>query len=195
MADILDNDETDKTPLLKEKKLRAPPSEKQKENFLKMAAKRAENIKKRKEEKLFEAQKALVEKHCSVLIKKEEAPKKLKEKVKETVQFEIDEISSEEEEQLIPEPIKKKNIKAPPPVPVVTPAQKIKKQIKPQPIIEESETDYSSDSSEEIIVIKRGKKKAKPIQKQKQQKQQEVEEEEYVAEVERPAPNFINYFC
>ena len=195
MADILDNDETDKTPLLKEKKLRAPPSEKQKENFLKMAAKRAENIKKRKEEKLFEAQKALVEKHGSVLIKKDETPKKLKEKVKETVQFEIDEISSEEEEQLIPEPIKKKNIKASPPVPVITPAQKIKKQIKPQPIIEESETDYSSDSSEEIIVIKRGKKKAKPIQKQKQQKQQEVEEEEYVAEVERPAPNFINYFC
>ena len=51
MADNLDNDELDKTPLLKIKKPRPPPSEKQMENFKKMAEKRAENVQKRKEEK------------------------------------------------------------------------------------------------------------------------------------------------
>jgi hypothetical protein len=49
MADTLETDNNDKNPLLKPKKARPPPSEKQKENFKKMAEKRAENIKKRKE--------------------------------------------------------------------------------------------------------------------------------------------------
>ena len=202
MADNLDNDELDKIPLLKIKKPRPPPSEKQRENFKKMAEKRAENVQKRKEEKLFEAQKALVEKHNISTFKKaggkEEPIKKLKEQ-KETVQFEIEELTSDSDEEISEPIVKQKKIKAKQVAPVDSKKkEKERKKIKPEPVIEESETDYSSDSSEEIIVIKRGKKKpkaAKAAKAVKQQKEEEEEEEEYVAEVQNPVPNFINYFC
>jgi hypothetical protein len=206
MAENLDNDDTDKTPLLKIKKPRPPPSIKQMENFKKMAEKRAENVKIRKEEKLFEAQKALVEKHNVSTFKKaggkEEPIKKLKEE-KQTMQFEIEEQSSESEEDLIEPIVKQKKIKQTQIVPVISVApvkkEKQKKKIKPkpEPVIEESETDYSSDSSEEIIVIKRGKKKPKAAKVAKAIKQEESEddEQEYVAERQKSVPNFINYFC
>ena len=193
MADNLDNDETDKTPLLKIKKPRPPPSIKQMENFKKMAEKRAENVKKRKEEKLFEAQRALVEKHN---VNQKEPIKKLKEE--KAIQFEIEEQSSDSEEE-IPEPIiKQKNIKTKQIVPIV-PVKKERKKAAPAPVIEESDTDYSSDSSEEIIVIKRGKKKPKAAKVAKAVKaakeESEDDEQEYVAESQKPTPNFINYFC
>ena len=194
MADNLDNDETDKIPLLKIKKPRPPPSVKQMENFKKMAEKRVENIKKRKDEKLFEAQRALVEKH------KEDVPapiKKLKVE-KQTMQFEIEEQSSESEEDLIEPIVKQKNIKAKQIVPIIPIQKKAQERKKAAlvPVIEESDTDYSSDSSEEIIVIKRGKKKPKAAKAAKAAKQQEEEEEEeYVAEVQKPVPNFLNFFC
>ena len=193
MAENLDNDDTDKTPLLKIKKPRPPPSIKQMENFKKMAEKRAENVQKRKEEKLFEAQKALVE---SSFIKQKEPIKKLKEE-KATIQFKIEEQSSDSEEE-IPEPIvKQKNIKTKQIVPVV-PVKKEKKKTAPAPIIEESDTDYSSDSSEEIIVIKRGKKKPKAAKVAKAIKHEDVsedDEQEYVAESQKPTSNFLNFFC
>jgi hypothetical protein len=208
MAENLDNDDTDKTPLLKIKKPRPPPSIKQMENFKKMAEKRAENVQKRKEEKLFEAQKALVEstfkkagEKGGVSAKQEREPlvpniKKLKEE-KATIQFKIEEQSSDSEEE-IPEPIvKQKNIKTKQIVPVV-PVKKEKKKTAPAPIIEESDTDYSSDSSEEIIVIKRGKKKPKAAKVAKAIKHEDVsedDEQEYVAESQKPTSNFLNFFC
>jgi hypothetical protein len=207
MAENLDNDEVDKTPLLKIKKPRPPPSEKQRENFKKMAEKRAENVQKRKEEKLFEAQKALVASHeIKSSIKQKEPIKKLKEE-KQAIQFEIEEPSSESDEDLIEPIIKQKKIKAKEIVPIVPQYSKKKeKKIKPDvpvPVIEESDTDYSSDSSQEIIVIKRGKKKPKAaLRSAKAIKHEEVsacgivdDEQEYVAEVQKAAPNFINYFC
>jgi hypothetical protein len=166
------------------------------ENFKKMAEKRAENVQKRKEEKLFEAQKALVE---SSFIKQKEPIKKLKEE-KATIQFKIEEQSSDSEEE-IPEPIvKQKNIKTKQIVPVISvaPVKKEKKKTAPAPIIEESDTDYSSDSSEEIIVIKRGKKKPKAAKVAKAIKHEDVsedDEQEYVAESQKPTSNFLNFFC
>jgi hypothetical protein len=186
MQDIKDIQDNDKSPLLKAKKTRPPPSEKQKENFQKMAAVRAENIKKRKEEKLLEAQQALLAKNGI------EVPSAKKEKLKEKqpIQFEIEEKeeSEEEEQKPLAPPMKS--------TPKVTlkkePKQKQLK-AKVKPIIEESETDYSSDSSEEVIVIKRGKKKPKAkVQKEKERYVEEDNEEEYVAE---PAINYTNYFC
>lgn len=183
MQDIKDIQENDKSPLLKTKKTRPPPSEKQKENFQKMAAVRAENIKKRKEDKLLEAQRALLGKNGIKL------PIAQKEKVKEKqpIQFEIEEKEEEEEEQ--------KPLAAPIKTPKVIAKKETKvKQPKMKPVIEESETDYSSDSSEEVIVIKRGKKKPKAkVQKEKQRHvEEEDDEEEYLAE---PSINYANYFC
>ena len=185
MADTLETDNNDKSPLLKPKKARPPPSEKQKENFKKMAEKRAENIKKRKEEKIIEAQKALLEKNGISI-----APAK-KEKLKEnkpTIQFDSEESQEEEEVEEIPAP--------PISTPKATskPRPPLKKQAKMKQIIEESETDYSSDSSEEVIVIKRGKKKTKAKPKVQQEYIEDVEEveEEYVA---KPTIDYSNYFC
>lgn len=189
MQDIKDIQENDKTPLLKPKKTRPPPSEKQKENFQKMAAVRAENIKKRKEEKLLAAQEALLAKNgIKVPSSKNE---KLKEK--QAIQFNIEEEDPSESEEEAPAPPVMKS------TPKVT-AKKEPKQIqqkpvkqKMKPIVEESETDYSSDSSEEVIVIKRGKKKPKEkALKKERQREEQDDEEEYVAE---PAINYANYFC
>lgn len=184
MQDIKDIQDNDKSPLLKPKKTRAPPSEKQKENFQKMAAVRAENIKKRKEEKLLEAQQALLAKNGI------EIPSLKKEKLKEKqpIQFEIEEKEeSEEEEKPLAPPIKTPK--------VIAKKEPKQKQIKTKmkPVIEESETDYSSDSSEEVIVIKRGKKKPKAkVEKKERYVEEDNDEEEYVAE---SAINYANYFC
>jgi hypothetical protein len=189
MQDIKDIQENDKTPLLKPKKTRPPPSEKQKENFQKMAAVRAENIKKRKEEKLFEAQQALLAKNGIQV----PAPKKEKLKEKQPIQFNIEEEDPSESEEESPAPIPvmrstpKVTAKKEP-----TPKPPLKKQPKIKQIIEESETDYSSDSSEEVIVIKRGKKKPKAKPKKQIEEYVEEQEEEYVAQ---PAIDYSNYFC
>jgi hypothetical protein len=134
-------------------------------------------------------------------IKQKEPIKKLKEE-KSAIQFEIEEQSSESDEDFVTqvyEPIvKQKKIKAKQIVPVV-PVKKEKKKAVPAPVIEESDTDYSSDSSEEIIVIKRGKKKPKAAKVAKtikhEEQDDENDEQEYVAESQKTAPNFINYFC
>jgi len=189
MQDIKDNENIDKSPLLKPKKTRPPPSEKQKENFQKMAAVRAENIKKRKEEKLLEAQKALLAKNGIKL----PAPQKQKLKEKEEIQFEIGEQESDSEsEEEAPTIISTPKITARKAAKETKPITKVK-QTKMKPVIEESETDYSSDSSQEVIVIKRGKKKARAkVQKKERHVEEEDDQEEYLAE---PAINYANYFC
>lgn len=191
MQENLENQENDKTPLLKAKKPRAPQTEKQLANFKRMAEIRSANIQKRKEEKLLEAQIALLNKNgIKVPIAKKE-----KVKEKEAIQFEVEEEEEEEEEQETtpPPPLIKETPRAKPKQ-IKTVVERPKKVV--QQIIEEDETDYSSDSSEEVIVIKRGKKKPKAIvqkQKQKQrQRQVDSEEEEYIAE---PIMNYANFFC
>jgi hypothetical protein len=194
MQDIKDNENIDKSPLLKPKKTRPPPSEKQKENFQKMAAVRAENIKKRKEEKLLEAQKALLAKNGIKL----PARQKDKLKEKEQIQFEIGEQEQESEsesEEESPTIISTPKVTARKEAKETKPITKVK-QTKMKQVIEESEseTDYSSDSSQEVIVIKRGKKKAKAkIQKKERHvEEEEDDQEEYLAE---PAINYASYFC
>lgn len=192
MQENLETQENDKSPLLKAKKPRAPQTEKQLANFKRMAEIRSANIQKRKEERLLEAQMALLAKNgIKVPIAKKE-----KVKEKQAIQFEVEEEEeqeeeTEEEEKYVPPP----PIKATPrakPKQIKTVAERPKKVV--QQIIEEDETDYSSDSSEEVIVIKRGKKKPKKLLQKQRQRQSQVdsEEEEYIAE---PIMNYANFFC
>jgi hypothetical protein len=194
MADIPNTENNDTSPLLKIKKPRPPPSIKQMENFKKAAAKRAENILLRKNEKLFAAQKALLEKE-GILQKQ-----KLKEKP--SIQFEIKEDSeSEQESESEPEPIKQvKQVKQVKEIKQKkeTVAKPIKKKEIPLPELIQDSSDYSSDSSEEIIVIKRSKKKSKGVakaSKNKPAKQIYESEEELEAPQEYVAQNFKDFFC
>ncbi len=73
---LSDNDDSP-VPLLKDKKPRPPMTEKQKANFEKARMVRAENIKAKKEEKILQAQRALLEKEgikVAKPIKQEEEP-------------------------------------------------------------------------------------------------------------------------
>lgn len=149
MSDSNDTENIVQPPLLKQKAPRPPQSQKQREAFQKAAAKRAENIKLKKEEKLLNAQKALLEKEGYV--KASSIPPVATIHKSPAIQFEIE---SEEEEEQPPKPLSKAKPRA-------QPKQKpIKK--KPIPSSEpDSEEDYSSNSSsssEEVIVIKRSKK-------------------------------------
>ena len=149
MADIVDTDKPDKTPLLKEKKPRPPQSEKQMANFKIMQEKRAKKVEDTKQEKILTAQRAL-------LVKEGYVKKPIV--AVQPLQFEIDEKEEEEEE---PEPIvkktKQKQMIKEKAMPKVKPIKKLKPRI-PEP---DSESDMDSDSSQEIIVIKRKSKKAK----------------------------------
>ena len=206
----MDNSETDKndkSPLLKPKKPRPPPSEKQMDNFRKMAEKRAENIAKKKEDKIIQAKRDLLEKEGYV--KKDitkETPKE-KEPLDEMKEFIItDEELEKLERELTPNKVKKvlksktvqplpldKIENKKPTLPVKD--KKIKqKVIQVEPSSSESEDeDCDSSSSEEIVIIKRTKKTKAP-KKTKQVKQHiEEEDNEYVEEI-KPQPNYINYF-
>ena len=180
MADIVDTDKPDKTPLLKEKKPRPPQSEKQMANFKIMQEKRAKKVEDTKQEKILTAQRAL-------LVKEGYVKKPIV--ATQPIQFEIEDESEQEQE---PEPIikkpKQKQIikeKAIIATPKVKPIKKLKPRI-PEP---DSESDMDSDSSEEIIVIKRKSKKAKG--------RKVVIEEDDVEEDETPSTpmNYMNYFC
>ena len=107
----MDNSETDKndkSPLLKPKRPRPPPSEKQMDNFRKMSEKRAENIAKKKEDKIIQAKRDILEKEGYV--KKDitkETPKE-KEPVDEMKEFIItDEELEKLERELSPNKVKK----------------------------------------------------------------------------------------
>lgn len=159
MADVSEIDNNDKTPLLKPKRMRPPPSEKQKENFKLLQQRRAESISKRKEEKIFEAQKALLQKEGKL-------PTIAKTPEPQAIQFEIEE--EEEEVKAISKPLAKKKQVKEKVEKVIVPAPPIKKTIarksRAPTIVEddsEDEDEDDSDSEEEIIVIKRSKNKKK----------------------------------
>jgi hypothetical protein len=179
MADIVETEKLDKTPLLKEKKPRPPQSQKQMENFKIMQEKRVKNAEGRKQEKILQAQRALLEKEGYV---------KVPLKVKEPIQFEIEE-EEEEEEPIKPIKPVKANVKEIQPPPIATPKRKQVKKVKmpePEP---ETETDGDSDSSEEIIVIKR-KSKKKGVQRRRSVPLEEDDEDEYIG-----GSNAMGFFC
>ena len=135
MSESYETEKTEESPLLKQKKPRPPQSQKQQEAFQRAAAKRAENVKLRKDQKILEAQKALLQKEG--IMKPE-----IKEKQNE-VQFKIEE--EEEEEKPAPQ-IKLPSKKKPEPKhdPKPEPKQIIKKppkQKKEPQIIIESDSD------------------------------------------------------
>lgn len=171
MAEVLEIEKPDKTPLLKEKKPRPPQSEKQMANFKIMQEKGAKRAEERKQTKILQAQRALLEKEGYV---------KATPKV-EPVQFEI-----EEEEEALPTPLSKSRAK--PKIketrnmpPIQTPKVKQVKRVKPIPE-PESESSGDSDSSEEVIIIKRKSKKTKspPMKLSKRPIESDDEEDEYV---------------
>ncbi len=174
MADNNENEKNDKSPLLKPKKPRPPPSEKQMENFKKMAEKRAENIAKKKEEKIIQAKRDLLEKEGYVKkdIKKETLAKK-----EETIQFKIDDDDEDgkltvSEDEFVNTPPRRQGkkqqalkIDIPPLIKedkknsVKEPkAPRAKKIVEPE-ISSSEDDDGDSSSSEEIVIIKREQKK------------------------------------
>lgn len=200
MNEISEIENTENDGLLKKKKTRPPQSEKQKEAFQRAAAKRAENVKLRKEQKLLEAQKALLEKEGYI-----KQPSKKKE-----IQFEIEEETPEETPVEMPKeiikelPSKKKGKLVPPPL---APKENIKKQPRvkkePQVIIQSSSDDGDSDddssSEDEVIVIKRSKKyksktKAKPREESPYEEDAYNGNQGYVGK-SQPQINWTDMFC
>lgn len=179
MADISETEKPDKTPLLKQKKTRPPQSEKQMQNFRAMQEIRAKKAEARKQEKILEAQRALLQKEGYVKANPTPAPKA------EPFQFEIEEKEEEEEEE------EKPKIKANPKIKETQPKKVQTRKVMPKVIKAESD-EGDSDSSEEVIIIKRKSKKgtakrtAKPIQ-------EEDEEEEYVANTSHI--DYSGFFC
>jgi hypothetical protein len=201
MNEVNEIENTENDGLLKKKKTRPPQSEKQKEAFKNAAAKRAENVKMRKEQKLLDAQKALLEKEGYI-----KQPAK-----KQEIQFEIEEETQEDKSVVIQKeivkelPSKKKGKLIPPPLP---PKENIKKQPKvkkePQVIIQsESSSDGGdsddSSSEDEVIVIKRSRK-YKSKTKAKQREQSPYEEDAYNGNKgyvgkSQPQINWTDMFC
>jgi hypothetical protein len=155
---LSDNDDSP-VPLLKDKKPRPPMTEKQKANFEKARMVRAENIKAKKEEKILQAQRALLEKEGIKVAK----PIKQEEELDDEEQMPAKELPKKLEDSKTPKPSAHKTV-----APLLKeekkkPAQKVK--AKAQVVVEtESDDDDEEESSsdEEIIVVKR-KKKAKPV--------------------------------
>jgi hypothetical protein len=178
MADISENEKTDKTPLLKQKKPRPPQSEKQMQNFRAMQEIRAKKAEERKQAKILEAQRALLQKEGYVKANPTPAPKE------EPVQFEIEE--EEEEEKVVQPKVKAaaRKVKE-----IQTPKAQIRK-VAPRVIKPESEDEGDSDSSDEVIIIKRKSKKSAA---KRNPSPMEDEEEEYVANT--PQPDYSRFFC
>lgn len=172
------------TPLLKEKKTRPPQSEKQKEAFKKARERLLENRAQKKEGKILDAKRTLLEKEGYLPVKKNVESL--------TPQFDIN-----EDEPLEPTKAPAPNTKRAPAIKSATgPLKEEKKRSvgkpkkEPRVILSESEDGDSdgSSSSEEVIVIKRTRKPkgAKPAQK----KEESDEDEIYTA-----APDYSHYFC
>tara|TARA_R110000868_G_scaffold239761_1_gene494251 strand:+ start:667 stop:1206 length:540 start_codon:yes stop_codon:yes gene_type:complete len=179
MADIVDTDKPDKTPLLKEKKTRPPQSEKQMANFRIMQETRAKKVECTKQEKILTAQRAL-------LVKEGYVKKPIV--AVQPLQFEIDEKEEEEEEEEpLPLPIKTKRIlkeKALPPPQKVKP---LPRKLKPR----EQEPESDSESSDEEITIIRRKKSSKA--KAKGKRIMDAEECDDVAEMD--TSDYMKFFC
>jgi hypothetical protein len=194
MADKQDNENNDKSSLLKEKKPRPPQSEKQKENFRKLQEKRAENINKKKEEKILQAKRELLEKEGYVKMNE-------KEKSKEINQFNIndDDESDSEKSKIIQKqnttPKQNRKSKLAPLKKEEKISKPAKKQTTQNEIIKEDystygESENDTDSSEEIVIVRRTKKNKKGKKIFKPLHQEDYNEEEhYVAR-----PNFNDFF-
>jgi hypothetical protein len=198
MNEVSEIENTENDGLLKKKKTRPPQSEKQKEAFKVAAAKRAENVKMRKEQKLLDAQKALLEKEGYI-----KQPAK-----KQEIQFQIEEETPDETPVAIVKelPSKKKGKLVPPPLP---PKENIKKQPKvkkePQIIIQSEsssdggDSDDDSSSEDEVIVIKRSRK-YKSKTKTKPREESPYEEDAYNGNKgyvgkSQPQINWTDMFC
>jgi hypothetical protein len=188
---LSDNDDTP-VPLLKDKKPRPPMTEKQMANFAKAREVRAQNIKAKKEEKVLQAQRALLEKEGLRPVKQEE--------------------EQDDEPQMTAKALPKKleSSKTPKPSAPKTPAPLLKEEKKMPPqkikakapvVVEESsseEEETESSSEEEIIVVKRKKKapkKAKTNHKISIEGDYDSDEDEghkYVAP--RATASFHDYF-
>ncbi len=155
------SDTEEPVPLLKDKKPRPPMSEKQKANFAKAREVRAQNIKAKKEEKILEAQRALLQKEGKLPTPQPQP------QVKE-------EPEEDEQEEIVSKVSPSKAVKSKPQAQVAqkTSASALLKEEKKMPkqnikqkarVVESSSEEDSEESSseEEIIVVKR-KKKAKP---------------------------------
>ena len=177
MADISETEKTEKTPLLKQKKTRPPQSEKQMQNFRAMQEIRAKKAEARKQDKILEAQRALLQKEGYI----KATPKA------EPIQFEIEE-KEEEEDQPVEEVIVKPKIKAIPKIKEIQTPKVQRRKVIPKVIEPESE-EGDSDSSDEVIIIKRKSKKgalkrtAKPIE----------DEEDFVSNT--PHIDYSGFFC
>jgi hypothetical protein len=186
---------TEKGSLLKEKKPRPPQSEKQKEAFKKAREILVEKNKQKKEAKILDAKRQLLEKEGYV----KQPPKN------ETIQFKIDENDeSDDDKQNIKEIQKEKPKK---PTKEKTPLIKEeKKKVMPKKQNKEyvgtkvetddddDDDDQNSDSSEEIVIIKRTKKNKKSQPKIRRTKSYDEDEDEPYQESVATLPNYNNYF-
>lgn len=200
MDNISNTENIEKGPLLKEKRPRPPQSEKQIEAFKKAREKLAERHKEKKEAKILDAKRTLLEKEGYV-----KPPEQT-----ESIQFKIDESDESSDDK---QPIKqipkekaqkqpksktplikeeKKEIPKPPPK---TPKPKVKQYVGKDEDDEsdDEDDDNDSDSSEEIVIIKRTKKNKKTQPKIRRAKSynEEEDEEEYYP---KAPTNFNNYF-
>lgn len=196
---LSDNDDSP-VPLLKDKKPRPPMTEKQKANFEKARMVRAENIKAKKEEKILQAQRALLEKEGIKVetkkpIKQEEEPDDEEQMPAKALPKKLEDSKTpKSSSHKTPAPLLKEEKKKP--------APKVK--AKAQVVVEtESDDDHEEESSsdEEIIVVKR-KKKAKPVAKQAKQNPKvniegdydSNEDEDYKYVAPRASASFHDYF-
>ena len=198
MDNISNTENIEKGPLLKEKRPRPPQSEKQKEAFKKAREKLAERHKEKKEAKILDAKRSLLEKEGYVKPAEQN----------DSIQFKIDESDESSDDK---EPIKviqtekaKKQPKTRTPlikeekkVIPKTPKQTIRKEYVGKAESEsdsDGDSDGDSDSSEEIVIIKRTKKvkKSQPKIRRSKSYDEDDDDDEYY---QTPTPtNFNNYF-
>ena len=130
----------EQVPLLKEKKVRQkkPRSEKQLEHFANMAAKRKENIEKKKLEKKIESAKLLIE--HDIQVAPPSAPKKtIRKQLKEAIEEPQESVESASEEEII----------------VKTKRSKPKKKAKKVIIVQESDSETEEEEEEPLPQPKR----------------------------------------
>lgn len=154
------SDTEDPVPLLKDKKPRPPLSEKQKANFEKARQVRAENIKAKKEEKILEAQRALLAKEGKLPAKEVKAVEQVEDEQLQTVS------KVSPSKAVLSKPIKQEAQKTSAKPLLKEEKKKSEPKIKAKApvVIEDSSSEEDEDDSsseEEIIVVKR-KKKGKP---------------------------------
>jgi hypothetical protein len=183
----------EKGSLLKEKKPRPPQSEKQKEAFKKAREILVEKNKQKKEAKILDAKRQLLEKEGYV-----------KQPVKnETIQFKIDETDETDDDKQSIKEIQKEKPKKPTKerTPLIKEEKKVVTKKANKEYVgtkvetdDENDSDQLSDSSEEIVIIKRTKKNKKAQPKIRRTKSYDEDEDEPYQETLATLPNYNNYF-